>query len=54
MKEPLLKPDLLETRQARPHVATLQACGFASAESGFTGKTARVESQYIAVGDVVI
>ena len=55
MKEPLLKPSLLETVQACPKVvAALRALGFASAESALTGRTARVQCGSIAVGDVVL
>ena len=55
LKEPLLKPCLIETRPADPKVvATLRAQGFASAESALTGRTARVQGRTIAVGDVVL
>ena len=55
LKEPLLKPCLLETVQACPKVvAALRAQGFASAESALTGRTARVQCRSTAVGDVVL
>ena len=55
LKQPLLKPCLLETVQACPKVVdALRARGFASAESAITGRTARVQCRSITVGDVVL
>ena len=55
LKEPLVKPCLLEPVQAHPKaVAALRAAGFASAASALTARTARVQSRSIVVGDVVL
>ena len=55
LKEPLLKPCLLETAEADPKVvAALRSHGFPSAESALTGRSARMQGRTIAVGDVVL
>ena len=55
LKEPLLKPCLLETADAGPKVvAALRSQGFPSAESARTGRFARVQGRSIAIGDVVL
>ena len=55
IKEPLLKPCLLDTVQASAKVvAALRAYGCALAESALTGRIARVQSKSITVGDVVL
>ena len=55
LKEPLLKPSLLEPRRADPRVvAALRGEGFASVESALTARTLRVQPRSIAVGEVVL
>ena len=55
LKEPLLKPSLLETSDAGPKVvAALRSQGFPSAESARTGRIARVQGRSISIGDVVL
>ena len=55
LKEPLLKPSLLEPVQARPEVvAALRQAGYSSAESALTGRIARVHCKSVVVGDVVL
>ena len=55
LQDPLLKPCLLETGKASPDVvAALKENGFASAETALTGRTARVQSRSIRIGDVAV
>ena len=55
LKDPVLKPSLLETAEAGPKVvAALRSQGFPSAESARTGRFARVQGRSIAIGDVVL
>ena len=55
LKEPLLKPCLLETADAGPKVvAALRSHGFPSAESALIGRALRVQGRTITTGDVVL
>jgi hypothetical protein len=55
LQDPLLKPCLLETSKASPDiVAALEEHGFAPAASALSGRTARVQSRSIQVGDVAL
>jgi len=55
LKEPLLKPSLLQTADACPNVVdALRLHRYASAESARTGRFLRVQGRTIAMGDVVL
>ena len=55
LKDPLLKPCILETADACPKVvAALRLHRYASAESARTGRFLRVQGRTIAMGDVVL
>ena len=55
LKDPLLKPCLLETTAASPKVVgALRSHGFPSAESALTGRKLRVQGKTTAAGDVVL
>ena len=55
LKNPLLKPCLLETTAASPKVvAALRSHGFPSAESALIGRSLRVQGRTITTGDVVL
>ena len=55
LKDPLLKPCLLETADAIPKVVdALRSQGYPSAESARTGRDLRVQGRSIRIGDVVM